>query len=456
MTVSNGSGPISGDWVHIRIKHPNRAPTANISLPFDGSVYEYGESVPFSANGSWDPDRDNLSYSWYVPSLDFELSTSKEFQYMLVEGEYMVILTVSDPYHLNDTALVNFTVLPENKPPIPNIDSPEDHDVFFNTTAILFSAQGTWDEAPLVLDYTWNSSKDGVILKGFYGYVQLTPGNHTITLWVDDGKHNISTSISIKVVAKVITIDLPPLAVIETPKSEEVFFVNEPVIFDSNGSYDPEGKSLVFRWWLDELVESDSASFEKMLPEGEYTVKLEVFDGMHWASSDEVTFSVVDRLPVISISYNGSEIDPMDSLTIYENETFSLDASGSYDPEGSNITFLWYVNADSVSAFPTLDLILEEGNYAVLLEVTDETGKTSSRTVWVTVLKSNETVVPPPVDDDIVDDDDDDDKDEKGFLSENLWLILLLLLAVSLGILIVFIILRTRRGEEDFEEDWEE
>jgi hypothetical protein len=457
MTVSNGSGPISGDWVHIRIKHPNRAPSANISLPVDGSVYEYGEPIPFSANGSRDPDRDNLSYSWYEPSLDFELSTSKVFQYMLVEGEYMVILTVSDPYGLNDTALVNFTVLPENKPPIPNIDSPEDYDVFFNTTAILFSAQGTWDEAPLVLDYTWNSSKDGIILKGFYGYVQLTPGNHTVTLWVDDGKHNISTSISIKVVAKVTIIDLPPVAVIEAPESEMIFYVNEPVIFDSNGSYDPEGKSLVFRWWLDELVESDSASFEKMLPEGEYTVKLEVFDGMHWASSEEVTFSVVDRLPVISIIHNGSEIGPMDPLTIYLNETLILDASGSYDPEGTNLTFLWYVNDDSVSAFPTVSLDLDVGNYAILLEVTDGTGTTSFRTVWVTVLKKNITVEPPPVDDDIEDDDDDDDKDEKGFLSENLWLILLLLLAVALAIMIVFVVLRTKKVEEEIEdEDWDE
>jgi len=452
LTVSNASGTISTDWVHFRVKHPNRGPSANISLPVEDSEYEYAQLIPFSANGSKDPDRDNMSYSWYIPSLDFEIGTSKEFEYMLGEGEFMVILTVSDPYGLNDTALVNISVLPENKPPEPVIDSPKPQDVFYNDTAVLLSAQGTWDENLVTLKYIWNSSRDGVVLSGFYGYVQLSPGNHTITLWADDGKHNVSTSVDIKIVVKQVFTDTPPVAVIASPEDGQAFFVGDIVVFDSNGSYDPEDRGLNYKWWVDGLVESELYAFSKEMPEGTYKIQLDVFDGTFWTSSDEVTITVMDRPPVIVIKVDGNDI--LNDLTMMDNETVTLNASGSYDPEGGSLSFLWTINDDVISAFPTVDLDLDEGSFAVILEVTDANGKISTKTVWVTVNKSNTTVEPPLQDDDIVDDDtvDDDEPGSKGFLSTGVIIALVVILLVAMFLIGMFVYIKTRK-EEDIEED---
>jgi hypothetical protein len=277
--------------------------------------------------------------------------------------------------------------------------------------------------------------------------VHLTPGNQTLTLWADDGKNNRSASVAVKVVARIVVIDHPPVAVISSPRDGDVFNISETVLFDGSGSYDPENATLKFTWLVDGLVESEAASYSKPMPEGTYRIVLEVSDGTHRVSTEEISISVIDLPPVISLTLDGVELDGLEPVTWPSNRSIYLDASGSYDPEGTELSYLWYVNGDPVSAFSYMGRILKPGNYAVKLEVTDLGGKTSARTVWIEAKKANDTVNPPP-DDDVIDDDVRDDDGEKGFFEAyGMFIIIAVAVLVLLAVLCIigYLALQRRR-----------
>ncbi|PWD51071.1 hypothetical protein C8046_10855 [Serinibacter arcticus] len=75
--------------------------------------------------------------------------------------------------------------------------------------------------------------------------------------------------------------------------------------------------------------------------------------------------------------------------------TVELDGSGSYDPEGEDITYAWDLDADGETdaTTPTVEHTFEElGQYTVSLRVTDPQGKSTATTVNVTVGNSSPTL----------------------------------------------------------------
>lgn len=73
-------------------------------------------------------------------------------------------------------------------------------------------------------------------------------------------------------------------------------------------------------------------------------------------------------------------------------EAITLDGTGSYDPDGNIISYLWTENSLVLSSSSQPTILFEVGTHTITLEVTDDTGSSSTDTVDITI----EAFIPPP------------------------------------------------------------
>ena len=154
----------------------------------------------------------------------------------------------------------------------------------------------------------------------------------------------------------------PPIAIFTyTPVSPFIFpTVNQKIIFDATASYDPDGRIVNYDWyWADPnymgawypLEDEDGNflegpvieySFTDVYPHkgsGMYVVILAVVDD-DGGNDDEIsydyqTIEVLENHPPIAIC----DVRP-DRVKV--NQTFVLDGTASYDPDGSIKAYYWW------------------------------------------------------------------------------------------------------------------
>ncbi|MGA1793861.1 MAG: hypothetical protein ACMUHM_07920 [Thermoplasmatota archaeon] len=362
--------------VVFEIEAPNRPPIAVISAPEEDFVVTAGTNITFLSTGSMDPDGDPLEYEWTIPATGTFLSDAPSFTRKFVIGDHTVRLKVTDPQGLASFDWVNFSVQKANSPPIPYIDSPENYATFYVDEYVLLSAFGSYDLDGDELAYTWTSDLDGLLSSMMEDNVLLTLGQHVITLNVSDGKDFTLTEVIIYIDERPPPGNEPPVAVISSPDNGEGFYVRQLIIFHSNGSLDPEGANLTFRWSIDGINLSNERSFALYLAEGVHTVTLFVSDG-ELTSKTSITVIVTNRAPVISITMNTTAVPEGEMITIIENETQIFDASGSFDPDGGGLSFNWTLDGEELSTDPVLTVTMARGYHEIRLLVYDEEGRSA-------------------------------------------------------------------------------
>jgi len=90
---------ISSAWV-------NRPPVAVIASPLEDDALLEGETVWLSANGSMDPDDDDLTYSWLIDGTPVPGATTALANVTLAEGYHNVTLVLEDDVDARGTANV--------------------------------------------------------------------------------------------------------------------------------------------------------------------------------------------------------------------------------------------------------------------------------------------------------------------------------------------------------------
>ena len=108
----------SADSIIIKVseKSQNSKPVAVISSPQVDSVYQSNSNIPFSAQGSFDSDDDELLFTW-SSSIDgqFYETSLLFFQFPLSEGVHIITLIVSDTYLSSDSVSTQITVTVSDK-----------------------------------------------------------------------------------------------------------------------------------------------------------------------------------------------------------------------------------------------------------------------------------------------------------------------------------------------------
>jgi hypothetical protein len=153
----------------------------------------------------------------------------------------------------------------------------------------------------------------------------------------------------------------------------------ETVTLDGTGSADPEGDTLTYVWSLGGAqIATGPTPTVGPFAAGSHSVTLTVTDPLGAGASDSMVLTVVNRAPVASAGPD---------LTIQTLETVTLDGSGSSDPEGGALTYVWSLGGTQIATGPTPTVgPFDDGSHTISLTVTDPEGAAASDTMVLTVL----------------------------------------------------------------------
>ena len=360
LTVGDGTDTDS-DTVTITVTDDvdNTDPVADAGA--DQTV-EVGETVDLDGSGSYDDDGDTLEYRWTFSAVpggsalfDGDLSdgtTTTPYFVPDLEGEYEISLLVSDGYTtVTDTLIVTVEAASANTEPV--ADAGADQTATTGDTVTL-DGTGSYDDDGDALTYTWSTysvpSSSSVTSGSLNDTTAATPaftpdvaGEYIWRLVVSDGVSGSDTDYVTIVVEEAATNTAP----VADAGADATYDLGDTVTLDGSGSSDADGDALAYGWTFTtvpsgssladgDIADSgtDTASFTPDVA-GEYEIALTVNDGTD-SDTDSVTITVEEV-----VTNTDPVADAGADQTATTGDTVTLDATGSYDPDGDAITYTW-------------------------------------------------------------------------------------------------------------------
>ena len=200
-----------------------------------------------------------------------DASKQNKFALDLSEGQYTISLTVEDPDGESSTATHSFTVT--NLPPVSKITS--DLNSLFVGEKIKLSGEDSYDPEGGALDFLWNFGDNKTSSLKSPEYSWDTPGIFTVSLTVEDGEGQETTStkdIEVK--------SLGPVASFEFSSGEKIRS-NDNVTLDASDSSALGAPIKEYKWNFgngDETTTNESSTEYSWSAGGYYNVTLIVVD----------------------------------------------------------------------------------------------------------------------------------------------------------------------------------
>ncbi len=326
------------------------------------------ETVTFNATGSYDPDGNITSYFWDFGDNSTGTDNITTHSYA-DDGIYTVTLNVTDDDGLSDTFSVNVTVL--NTPPVANFT--ESAETAYAYVIITFNATDSYDPDGTISSYFWNfgdgTNATGVTTSHWYS----AAGNYTVTLTVTDDDGATASANATKTILS----NEPPVALFTD--SAETVYTDEFITFNATGSYDPDGNITSYFWdFGDGTNATEVIVSHAYADDGLYMVTLTATDDKDTTNSASATKTVLNRPPVASFTY--TPINPV------VNETVTFNASDSYDPDGTIVSYFWtFSDGTNRTGRTTTHTYTNPGTYNVTLTVTDNDSYINSTKRIITV-----------------------------------------------------------------------
>ncbi len=336
---------------------------SSMTSTITAKVYNiYGNPVP-NANITFFTDLGTLSSAWAMTDAN---------------GIATVILYASElPGMANVTAMWerisrSTTVIMNGAPVAAFTESAET----VNTGDVIsFNAGASYDPDGIITSYLWDfgDGKNAVGATADHAYVD--EGVYTVKLTVTDDRGATSSINSTKTV-----LNRPPEAMFTD--SAAIVLTGESITFDASPSSDPDGSIVKYYWDFGDGTTTTGVFAEHAYTsEGVYTVILTVKDddgSTDTATSDK---TVLNRGPVATFTNSPK--------TVYSGGTVVFDASSSYDPDGTIISYVWHFgDGASDTGVMTAHSYTDHGIYTITLAIVDNDGAVSQTSHTVTVLNS--------------------------------------------------------------------
>ena len=246
-------------------------------------------------------------------------------------------------------------------------------DVPFVGEAVTFNASDSYDLDGTIVSYDWDFGDDstGTGVTPTHSYSSF--GSYKVNLTVTDNDGLVdSQSVWVYVyAAPAVSFTYSPL----TP------VVAETVTFDASGSYDPDGTIVSYVWdFGDTFSDSGQIVTHAYSTAGTYTVNLTVTDDDELANSTLVQLKIrmLPGSPWADFTYS-----PTAPLVA---ETVTFDASGSYDPDGTIVSYLWdFGDSFTGSGEVVTHAYSVSGTHTVNLTVVDNDGLIDTALKQITV-----------------------------------------------------------------------
>ncbi|NQV34639.1 MAG: hypothetical protein HQ515_18240, partial [Phycisphaeraceae bacterium] len=165
------------------------------------------------------------------------------------------------------------------------------------------------------------------------------------------------------------------------------------VSLNGSGSYDPDGTISQYFWtWTSGGQQKNATGVSPtiLLPAGQYSVKLIVYDGDDYSQADTVQITVTqnNQTPIANAGP-----DQTQTVTSGGQTSVTLNGSGSSDPDGTITAYYWswVVNGQSRTATGvTPSISLPVGQYTIQLVVYDGQIYSQADTVVITATQTNQ------------------------------------------------------------------
>jgi hypothetical protein len=395
--------------------------TLNVRPVADAGNDQYrrvGDVVTLDGLQSTDPDGDALTYQWNVvtkpagSNVILQASTSIRPTFVLDRaGTYTLQLIVHDGQVDSEPDTVIVTT--ENTRPVANAGPDRTGQM---GAPITLNGSASYDADGDALTYSWSlldvplgspiTLSNPTSVQAIF--VSLQPGFYAVQLIVSDGTTTSDPS------TVLITVGFgPPLPQNQPPVAnagpDQTIRLGQILQLDGNGSSDPNGDPLVYRWTLVSAPTGPAAfmqtngsrlTFQAQTP-GTYTLQLIVNDGVVDSAPDQVTLIVSDTANAVPVANAGPD------QTVTLGTTVQLNGSGSLDANGDALTYAWRLTLKPTGSVAALNSLTSTtptfradvvGTYIAQLIVSDGFSSSMPDTVTITARASSDTTPPLPAD----------------------------------------------------------
>ncbi|MCK4651585.1 MAG: PKD domain-containing protein [Methanosarcinales archaeon] len=331
-----------------------------------GNDQHVSSGTMVTLGGSDSTGGDNLTYRWTEGSIVLSEGTAASFSYVFSSGTHTITLNVTDATGFDtDTVVVRV-----NQPLVANAGSDQ---VVSPGTTVRLDASGSFGSS---ISYVWKEDGTNISTKKSFSKT-YSAGRHEVTLTVTDSLGNQDDDTAFVVVNRAPVADAGP----DRTVTEET-----SVHFDGSNSSDPDGDSISYRWKEDGgAVLNAAPSFDMPLSCGAHRIMLEVTDVYGAVSAPD--YVVIDVLPVYQeppVAEAGAD------QTVLVGTNVTLDASGSYDSDGTIAKYEWR-EADANATLcesVSFERQFPRGVHNIMLTVTDSSGASATDEVVVMVRTS--------------------------------------------------------------------
>lgn len=193
--------------------------------------------VYLDASESYDPDGENLLFTWVLP--DGSTRSEAAFTWTAPEpGIHAISLRVDDGEGLSNSVTTERLEVLLNRPPVAVVDSGVES---CTDQVIIFSSARSFDPDGDSFQTMWDFGDGNTSLEANPVHSYSNPGTYTARIKLDDGFSETPTVQEIPVI-----IEGSPQARIQS--REFTVCANSPVVFDGSDSSDPNGMIGSFSW----------------------------------------------------------------------------------------------------------------------------------------------------------------------------------------------------------------
>ena len=275
----------------------------------------------------------------------------------------LIILFVEASDNVGNSAKTNnfsyTTLLPDSSPIAILMYKPP---VVFTDEIIDFDASTSYDPDGYIVSYSWDFGDGTTATGSIVSHSYSDNGKYLVVLKIID-KDGIE---AFKAATQVVK-NRSPIA--ELTEFKTIINKKEKTFFDASSSFDPDGEIISYKWdFGDGTTSIGKTVSHSFANSGFYTVSLTVIDNDEATNSAYVTKLVVNSLPVAFFTVR---IEMANTEKI-----ISLDASESYDPDGTIVNYTWdFDDGTTATGITTEHTYHEKGTYTVTLTVTDNDGE---------------------------------------------------------------------------------